>query len=88
MDIDWPYVRQITCNDRTMFERPNLRYIRLIRRMLPDVRILGFGRGYDGTWFLTAESKAFPFHIDNVMGNRQPVLASSLYKYLNEKAEA
>lgn len=84
-DISYPHVRQVLINDRPICDRPDRRYLLKITHILPDVLFHGFGRLYDGTWYLILESRMFPYHIESI-GARGAIAATSLINYLPKKS--
>lgn len=80
-DIEMPYVRQVLCNDRSILDRPDKIYLKKLYRMFPDLRIHGFGRIYEGTWYLILETKSFPYHVD-AFGARGMMVATNLINHL------
>ena len=59
MDISWLHVRQVLLNDRVNGYKPDKPCLVKVGKLLPDSKILGFGRYYQMHWYLLIESRAF-----------------------------
>lgn len=82
MEINWPHVRQVILNDRVNGYKPDKASIKKIRRYLPDVRVLGFGRYYEYHWYVILESVSYFPATETEIGIRGAIPLSSIINNL------